>query len=127
WRVLVDYAGHAHVYPRVLDATVLETAGARALVRYVVGVGPFAFAFHVENLADRARGRLAFHLARDRRNDLFRDNCGYWQLDPAEGGTVVTYAMAARTVVPDFFTRGAERDGLRQTIQAVRDRVEKDR
>jgi len=124
WRVLVDYSGHAQLYPRVVAATVLEATGQRALVRYVIGVGPFSFAFHVENQADRAQGRLAWHLAREQRNDLFRDSWGYWQLDTADAGTLLTYGMAARMVLPDFVTRGAERDGLLQTVQAVRDRVE---
>ena len=124
WRVLVDYPGHVQLYPRVVAATVLEATGERALVRYVVGIGVFSFAFHVENRADRARGRLAWHLARERRNELFRDSWGYWQLETADAGTLLTYGMAARMVLPDFLTRGAERDGLLQTVQAVRDRVE---
>jgi hypothetical protein len=124
WRILLDYPGHSGLYPRVVGATVLEAGGDHALVRYVVGVGPFSFAFHVDNSADRAHGRLAWRLARDRRNDLFRDSWGYWQIDPVPGGVMLTYAMAARTVLPAFLTRGAERDGLLQTLQAVRDRVE---
>lgn len=127
WRILVDYPAHSGLYPRVVDATVLEQGGDHALVRYVVGVGPFSFGFHVDNHADRAHGRLAWRLARDRRNQLFRESWGYWQIDPAAGGIVLTYAMAARTVLPDFLTRGAERDGLVETLRAVRDRAEQSR
>jgi hypothetical protein len=32
--------------------------------------------------------------------------------------------MAARTVLPAFVTRAAERDGVVATLKAVRDRVE---
>jgi len=124
WRVLVDYAGHSGLYPRVVDATVLEAGADHALVRYVVGVGPFSFAFYVDNFADRARGRLAWQLARGRRNDLFRDSWGYWEVQPVADGALLTYAMAARTMLPTFLTRGAERDGLVQTLQAVRNRAE---
>ncbi len=37
---------------------------------------------------------------------------------------VLTYAMAAHTVLPAFLTRGSERDGLVATVKAVRDRAE---
>jgi hypothetical protein len=127
WQVLVDYPAHSGLYPRVVAATVLETLGGHALVRYVVGVGPLSFGFHVDNYADHERGRVAWRLARDRHNDLFRDSWGYWQLDPVRGGVVLTYAMAARTVLPAFVTRGAERDGLVETLRAVRDRAEQSR
>lgn len=127
WRVLVDYPGHSGLYPGVVEADVLKAAGGHALVRYVVGVGPFSFGFHVDNYADHDHGRLAWRLARDRRNDLFRDSWGYWQLEPVRGGVVLTYAMAARTVLPAFLTRGAERDGLVETLRAVRDRAQQTR
>ena len=124
WRLLVDYRGHSGLYPRVTDVDVLQHGGDHTLVRYVVGVGPFSFGFHVDNYADRARGRIAWRLARDRHNTLFRDSWGYWKVEPETGGVVVTYAMAARTVLPAFLTRGAEHDGLVQTLRAVRDRAE---
>ncbi len=127
WRVLVDYPRHSGLYPRVIDARVLESGGEHALVRYVVGVGPFSFGFHVNNYPDAARGRLAWSLDRGRPNDLFRDSWGYWQIDPRPPGVVLTYAMAARTVLPAFLTRGAERDGLVETVRAVRDRAEQSR
>ncbi len=38
---------------------------------------------------------------------------------------MLTYAMAAQTVLPPFLTRGAEREGLVDTIKAVRDRAER--
>ncbi len=127
WRVLVDYPRHSGLYPRVIDARVLESGAEHALVRYVVGVGPFSFGFHVNNYPDAARGRLAWSLDRERPNDLFRDSWGYWQIDPRPPGVVLTYAMAARTVLPAFLTRGAERDGLVETVRAVRDRAEQSR
>jgi len=127
WQVLVDYPGHRGLYPSVVDATVLETSANHALVKYVVGVGPFSFGFHVDNYADRDRGRLGWRLAHDRHNDLFRDNWGYWQVEPTSGGVVLTYAMAARTVLPGFLTRSAERQGLIATVRAVRDRAEQSR
>lgn len=127
WRVLVDYPRHSGLYPRVTDAQVLESDAGHALVRYVVGVGPFSFGFHVNNYPDAARGRLAWSLDRGRPNDLFRDSWGYWQVEPHRQGVVLTYAMAARTVLPPFLTRGAGRDGLVETVRAVRERAEQSR
>ncbi len=124
WQVLVDYPRHSGLYPRVVDAAVLESDGTRALVRYVIEVGPFSFGFHVNNYADEVRGRLVWELARSRENDLFRESWGYWQVDSSPRGTVVTYSMAARTVLPGFLTRGAEREGLVATLEAVRTRAE---
>lgn len=124
WQVLTDYARHRGLYPRVVDARVLEADGYHALVRYVLGIGPFSFGFHVNNYADEARRRIEWRLAHERPNDLFRESWGYWQLEPRPSGVVVTYAMAARTVLPAFLTRGAERDGLVETVKAVRERAE---
>ncbi len=124
WQVLTDYARHRGLYPRVVDARVLEADGEHALVRYVLGIGPFSFGFHVDNYADEARRRIEWRLAHEWPNDLFRENWGYWQLDQRPSGVVVTYAMAARTVLPAFLTRGAERDGLVETVKAVRERAE---
>ncbi len=125
WRVLVDYSRHSGLYPRVTSAEVLQSDPGHALVRYVVGVGPFTFGFHVDNYPDAARRRLQFQLASGRSNQLFRQNWGYWQIDSHPDGTMLTYAMAAQTVLPTFLTRGAERDGLVDTIKAVRDRAER--
>lgn len=124
WQVLVDYRGHSGLYPRVIHAEVLDSDAMHALVRYVVGVGPFSFGFHVNNYPDQARSRLDWRLARERRNDLFRDNWGYWEVQPDARGAILTYAMAARTALPAFLTRGAERAGFVETIRAVRERAE---
>jgi hypothetical protein len=125
WRVLVDYAGHRGLYPRVVAADVIESDAVHALVRYVVGVGPFSFGFHVDNFPDPGHRRLEWRLDRARRNELFRDSWGYWQIEPALDGVVLTYAMGAETVLPAFLTRGAERDGLVETLKAVRERAER--
>ncbi len=124
WRVLVDYRGHRGLYPRVVRADVLEADGTHALVRYVVGVGPFSFGFHVNNYPHPGRRRLEWRLDHERPNDLFRDSWGYWEISPHGDGVLLTYAMAARTILPSFLTRGAERDGLVETVKAVRERAE---
>jgi ribosome-associated toxin RatA of RatAB toxin-antitoxin module len=124
WNVLVDYPRHRGLYPRVVGAEVLEADSGHALVRYAVGVGPFSFRFHVANYADATRRRLAWQLDRTRPNGLFEDSWGYWQIEPHTRGALVTYAMAARVNLPAFLTRGAERDGLVETLRAVRDRAE---
>ncbi len=127
WRVLVDYARHSGLYPRVVKAEVLARDPERALVHYVVGVGPFSFGFHVNNYPDAAHRHLDWRLEHERPNDLFKESSGYWQIDADSAQpdhVVLTYAMAARTVLPAFLTRGAERDGLVETLRAVRKRVE---
>jgi len=124
WHVLVDYGRHAGLYPRVMRAQILEADAEHALVHYVLGIGPFSFGFHVNNYPDEARRRIVWRLAHERPNDLFHDSWGYWQIDPRPHGVLVTYAMAARTMLPAFLTRGAERDGLVETVKAVRERAE---
>lgn len=125
WRVIVDYPHHSGIYPNVVDARVLSVVGDRSLVRYTIGVGPFSFGFHVDNYPDPAQRRLVWELAQRMRNDLFKESWGYWQVDAYGDVSLVTYAMAARTVLPAFLTRGAERDGLLETVKAVRSRVER--
>jgi hypothetical protein len=127
WGILVDYSRHAGLYPRVIGAEVLESGTGADLVRYVVGIGPMSFGFHINTFPDVSRRRLGWRLAPDRPNGLFTDNVGYWEIEPAPEGVVLTYAMAARTVLPSFVTRGAERDGLVETIKAVRKRAEETR
>ena len=127
WRVLVDYPRHRGLYPRVTSAEVLAADRGRTLVRYVVGVGPLSFGFHVNNYPDEAHGRLVWRLDRERRNSLFRDTWGYWQVEPRGDGVMLTYAMGARTTLPAFLTRRAERDGLVETVKAVRERAEQSR
>lgn len=124
WRVLVDYPRHRGLYPRVTEARVLEHDPGHALVRYTVEVGLFSFGFHVHNYPDAGRRRLDWRLAEGRANGIFRENHGYWLLEPHPGGVMLTYAIAARTVLPAFLTRGAERDGLVETLRAVRERAE---
>jgi ribosome-associated toxin RatA of RatAB toxin-antitoxin module len=124
WQVLVNYEHHAGIYPRVTRTQVLQSASDHSLVRYVIGVGPFSFGFYVDNRLDEDRRRIVWRLAQERRNDLFRDSWGYWQIDPRPTGVLLTYSMAARTVLPAFLTRGAERDGLVETLKAVRERAE---
>lgn len=125
WRVLVDYPRHSGLYPRVTTAEVIESDPRHALVRYVVGVGPFTFGFHVDNYPSAGRRRLDWRLAQGRSNGLFRDTWGYWHIEPHAEGVLLTYAMAARTMLPSFLTRGAERDGLVEALRAVKERAER--
>jgi ribosome-associated toxin RatA of RatAB toxin-antitoxin module len=124
WDVLVDFGRHRGLFPRVVESQVLERRAERTLVRYVVGIGPFSFGFHVNNWAEAQERHLRWQLARDQQNGLFVESWGYWDLQPHPDGTLLTYAMGARTVLPRFLTRGAERDGLVETVRAVRERVE---
>lgn len=120
WRILIDYPGHTRYYPWVTGVEVLEADEQHALVRYEVGIGPLSFRFHMNKHPDPIRRRIEWQLADGRANSLFRENTGYWQLDEAAGGTLVTYAIAVRTVLPAFVTSGSERDSLVDTIRALR-------
>jgi ribosome-associated toxin RatA of RatAB toxin-antitoxin module len=124
WSVLVNYTGHVGLYPRVVQAQVLELDPTHAVVRYEIGVGPFSFGFYVDNFPDATRHRIEWRLDHGRPNDLFRESWGYWQVERHGEDSLITYAMAARTVLPAFLTRGAERDGLVATVKAVRDRAQ---
>lgn len=125
WAVLVDYRGHPRYYPRVISAEPVEVDARHALVRYEVGIGPFSFGFHMMKYPDPARRRIDWRLDPAHPNNFFRENTGYWQVDPAEdGGSLVTYAIAVRTILPGFITRGAERRSLVETIEKLRAVVE---
>jgi ribosome-associated toxin RatA of RatAB toxin-antitoxin module len=124
WSVLVDYRGHPRYYPRVVNAEVVEADAQHALVRYEIGVGPVSFGFHMMKYPDPVRRRIEWHLDPNHANNFFRENTGYWQLDPAQGGSQVTYAIAVRTILPGFVTGGAERASLVDTIKRLRKLVE---
>jgi hypothetical protein len=126
WAVLVDYRGHPRYYPRVISAEPVEIDARHALVRYEVGIGPFSFGFHMMKYPDPARRRIEWHLDPAHPNNFFRENTGYWQVDPVEdGGSLVTYAIAVQTILPGFITRGAERRSLVETIEKLRAVVER--
>jgi ribosome-associated toxin RatA of RatAB toxin-antitoxin module len=120
WRVLVDYPGHVRYYPKVVAAEVVERDERRVVVRYRVGLGPFSFNFHMDKYPDPRHRRIEWHLADAYSHGLFRENSGYWQVDEAGRASLVTYAIAVRTVLPAFVTGGAERDSLVETIVAMR-------
>jgi ribosome-associated toxin RatA of RatAB toxin-antitoxin module len=124
WPVLVDYRGHPRYYPRVVSAELVEADAQHALVRYEVGVGPFSFSFHMIKYPDPVRRRIDWHLDPSHSNNFFRENTGYWQVDPADGGSLVTYAIAVRTILPGFATLGTERESLVDTIKKLRKLVE---
>lgn len=120
WRVLVDYPGHPRYYPRVVAAEVVDRDARRVRVRYQVGVGPFSFDFHMDKFPDVGRRRIDWHLAEGQSHGLFRENSGYWQVDAADASSLVTYAIAVRTLLPGFVTRGAEQESLTETVSAMR-------
>ena len=124
WRTLVNFPGHAGLFPRVKESEVLERGGERTLVRYLVSVGPFAFRFFLNNYADPSTLRLSWRLDQGRANGLFHDQWGYWKVEPWDDGVLVTYAMGGRTTLPAFLTRGAGEQGTVQTMKALKERVE---
>ena len=120
WSILVDYKGHPRYYPRLASAEVLESSNGRALVRYTAAVGFLSFTFHMNKTQDPVRRRIEWQLAPGRSNSLFRENSGYWQVDPKDGASLVAYGLAVRTVLPAFMTRSSERDSLVDTIKGLR-------
>jgi ribosome-associated toxin RatA of RatAB toxin-antitoxin module len=126
WRVIVDYRGHPRYYPRVTAADVVELDERRAIVHYRVTVGPFSFGFYMEKYPDPLRRRVEWHLAEGRPHGLFRENSGYWQVNPTDDGdaSLVTYAIAVRTMLPAFVTASGESASLTETMIALRKLVE---
>jgi ribosome-associated toxin RatA of RatAB toxin-antitoxin module len=126
WRVIVDYRGHPRYYPRVTSADVVEMDERRAIVHYRVTVGPFSFSFDMEKYPDPLRRRVDWRLAEGRSHGLFRENSGYWQVNPTHdgGASLVTYAIAVRTMLPAFLTAGGESASLTETMNALRKLVE---
>jgi ribosome-associated toxin RatA of RatAB toxin-antitoxin module len=124
WGVLVDYPGHSRYYPRVVAAEVVKTDARRVVVRYRVVMGPFSFNFYMDKFPDPPRRRIEWHLADGLGHGMFRENSGYWQVDESGRASLVTYAIAVRTLLPDFVTFGAARDSLTDTITAMRNLVE---
>jgi ribosome-associated toxin RatA of RatAB toxin-antitoxin module len=126
WRVIIDYRAHPQYYPRVTSADVVEKDERHAIVHYTVAVGPFSFGFYMEKCPDPQRRRVDWHLADGRPHGLFRENSGYWQIDPTSAGnaSLVTYAIAVRTMLPAFVTAGSESASLTETITRLRNLVE---
>jgi ribosome-associated toxin RatA of RatAB toxin-antitoxin module len=126
WRVIVDYRGHPRYYPRVTQADVVESDERHVLVRYQVTVSPFSFSFYMDKFPDPARRRVEWQLADGRSHGLFQENSGYWQVDEtdAAGTSLVTYAIAVRTMLPGFLTGDSERASLTDTVTALRKLVE---
>jgi ribosome-associated toxin RatA of RatAB toxin-antitoxin module len=126
WRVIVDYRGHPRYYPRVTAAEVVESDARHVVVRYRVAVFPFSFGFYMDKYPDPVRRRVEWHLADGRSHGLFRENSGYWQVDVTDAAdtSLVTYAIAVRTMLPAWVTGGAERASLIETVTALRKLVE---
>ncbi len=126
WRVIVDYRGHPRYYPRVTAADVVEMDERQVIVHYRIAVGPFSFGFYMEKYPDPLRRRVEWHLAAGRPHGLFRENSGYWQIDPTDAGdaSLVTYAIAVRTLLPAFVVAGGESASLTETVTALRKLVE---
>ena len=126
WRVIVDYRGHPRYYPRVTAADVVEMDERHVIVHYHISVGPFSFGFYMEKYPDPLRRRVEWHLADGRPHGLFRENSGYWQVNPTNGGdaSLVTYAIAVRTMLPAFITADRESASLTDTVTALRKLVE---
>lgn len=127
WRVIVDYRSHPRYYPHVTAAEVVEADERHVIVRYRVALGPFSFGFYMEKYPDPLRRRVEWHLAEGRPHGLFRENSGYWQVDATDAGhaSLVTYAIAVRTMLPGFITGGAEAASLVETVTALRKLVER--
>ena len=120
WSILVNWPNHHTVYPRVTRAEVVRTDGTRVRVRYTVAIGPFSLDLYMDKQPDPASHRVTWRLAEDRPSRFFAENSGYWQVDPAGAGSLVTYSVGTRTSLPAFLTRGAQRDSLVTAVENVR-------
>ena len=124
WNILVDWRNHPTIYPRITHAEVTRSTPSRVRVRYVLAIGPFSFDVHMDKHPDAPRRRVEWALAEDQPNRFFAESSGYWQVDDAGAESRVTYAVATRTIVPAFLTRGSHRESLVSTVEAVRKQAE---
>lgn len=125
WDILVDWPGHTALYPRVTASEVIHRDAARVRVRYTVTIGPFAFDAYIDKYPDAARRRSTWRLAEDRPGSFFSESSGFWQVDEADAGSLVTHGVGTRTIVPAFLTRGSQRESLVSTVKALRARAQK--
>ena len=125
WDILVDVRNHPAIYPRVTRAEVTRADPPPMRVRYLLAIGPLSVEVHMDKAPDPARRRIEWHLADYRPNWFFAESSGYWQVDDMGADSVVTYAVATRTLVPGFLTRSSHREGLVSTIEAVRQQARK--
>ena len=125
WQTLLDFPGHAGLFPRVKESAVIAHRDNQTLVSYRVAVAGFSFRFFIKNYVDTFAHTLRWELDQSRPNDLFRDHWGYWKVERWSEGTLVTYAMVGRTALPAFLTRGAGREGTVLTMKALKERVER--
>jgi hypothetical protein len=125
WDILVDWPNHPALYPRVTHAEVTQTEGARVRVRYTLAIGPLSFDVHMDKHPDPARRRVTWQLAKDQPSRFFTESSGYWQVDEAGADSLVTHAVATRTLLPAFLTRGSQRDSLVATVERLRTQARK--
>jgi hypothetical protein len=78
----------------------------------------------MDKIPDERRRRIDWHLAEGHGHGLFRETSGSWQVEEAGADSLVTYALAVRTLLPGFITRGAEQESLTETVVALRKLVE---
>ena len=125
WGILVDWANHPAIYPRVTHSEVTWADRSRVRVRYTLAIGPLSFDVHMDKYPDAARRRVHWRLAEDQPSRFFTESSGYWQVDDAGADSLVTYAVATRTRVPAILTRGSHRESLVSTVEAVRKQARK--
>lgn len=125
WDILVDWPNHPAIYPRITHAEVTRADQSRVRVRYTLAIGPLSFDVHMDKHPDAARRRVEWRLAEDQPSRFFAESSGYWQVDDAGADSLVTYAVATRTLVPGLFTRGSHRESLVSTVEALRKRARK--
>jgi hypothetical protein len=125
WGILVDWRNHPAIYPRITRAEVTHADAVRVRVRYTLVIGPFSFDVPMDKYPDPARRRVEWRLAEGQPNRFFAESSGYWQVDDVGAESVVTYAVATRTLVPAFLTRGSHRESLVSTVEAVRTQATK--
>ena len=123
WRIIVDYKNHPTIYPRVTSAEVVRADERSVRVRYALSIGFMSLDLVMDKYPDAARRRTEWRLAEDQPSQFFLENSGYWQVDEAPGGSLVTYAVATRTLLPAFMTRGSQRESLVTTVENLRRRA----
>jgi ribosome-associated toxin RatA of RatAB toxin-antitoxin module len=118
--VLWDQERFVEFMPDVKAVKVLERHGNRQLVSITGGKGPISVTYVADRVLEPQR--ISW---RSVRGDVKR-NDGSWSLEPAAGGTVITYEVhvVPNAPVPGYVVAYLQKQALHGMIQAIRQRIE---
>lgn len=118
--VLWDQERFVEFVPDVKAVKVLERKGNRQVVEITGGRGPVSVTYVADRLLEPQRISWKSVRGDVKRND------GSWSLEPAAGGTVVTYQVhvVPNGPVPGYVVAYLQKQALSGLIKAIKQRIE---